>query len=385
VQALQFWRDYRRIARLPMESRRIVVYSEGSGGWVHLAPIVRALTEDLGRSVCYISSQPSDIGLHQDNSRILPFCVGEGLIRTLLFNSIEATVMVMTTPDLETFHLKRSGFPVHYVYVHHSMVSTHMVYRPGAFDHFDTIFCVGPHHASETRESEEIFGTSKKNLFEHGYGHLDEIMSSAGAGTAEGGPSDVPTILVAPSWGPDGLLETAGQELVHQLLSAGFKVTVRPHPRTRMLTPSVIKEIERKFGGHYQFHLDNDVASHASMHTADLMISDWSGAALEFAFGLERPVLFVDVPRKVNNPQYVRYDAVPLEVLLRDALGAVVAPDRLTEIPDRIKAILREPDATVAKIKVARQAWVFNPGRSGQAGAAKIAELADEIAGEQAA
>ena len=33
------------------------------------------------------------------------------------------------------------------------------------------------------------------------------------------------------------------------------------------------------------------------------MVSDWSGVAMEFAFGLERPVLFIDVPRKTNNPE----------------------------------------------------------------------------------
>jgi hypothetical protein len=47
---------------------------------------------------------------------------------------------------------------------------------------------------------------------------------------------------------------------------------------------------------------------------------DWSGVAMEFAFGLEKPVLFIDVPRKVNNPEYKTLRAVPLEVSYRDQI-----------------------------------------------------------------
>ncbi len=53
-----------------------------------------------------------------------------------------------------------------------------------------------------------------------------------------------------------------------------------------------------------RFQLETNIATNDSFCAADLMISDWSGAALEFAFATERPGLFVDVPRKVNNPDY---------------------------------------------------------------------------------
>ena len=62
------------------------------------------------------------------------------------------------------------------------------------------------------------------------------------------------------------------------------------------------------------------------------MVSDWSGAALEYAFGLERPVLFVDVARKVNNPDYEALGIEPFEVGIRERIGRVVAPDDLAAI-----------------------------------------------------
>src|SRR5438093_13437904 len=56
--------------------------------------------------------------------------------------------------DLDAYHLMRSAaYPVHYVYVFHSMVSSHMVFRPKAYDAYDTILCVGPHHTREIRQT----------------------------------------------------------------------------------------------------------------------------------------------------------------------------------------------------------------------------------------
>ena len=66
--------------------------------------------------------------------------------------------MIMTMPDLETFHIKRSkSHPVHYIYMFHSMVSTHLVYRKSAFDNYDTIFCVGEHHLDEIQNTEKYY------------------------------------------------------------------------------------------------------------------------------------------------------------------------------------------------------------------------------------
>ena len=42
---------------------------------------------------------------------------------------------------LESIPNKKSKNKVHYVYIQHSLVSLHMAYREGAFDHYDYILC----------------------------------------------------------------------------------------------------------------------------------------------------------------------------------------------------------------------------------------------------
>jgi YidC/Oxa1 family membrane protein insertase len=107
------------------------------------------------------------------------------------------------------------------------------------------------------------------------------------------------------------------------------------------------------------------------------MISDWSGAALEYAFGLERPVVFIDVPRKVLNPHYQELSAVPMEVSLREEIGAVVPVDSLDQVPSQIERLCGDPSGQRERLRSLREKWVYNVGRSGAVGAEYIAGAAD--------
>jgi len=184
--------------------------------------------------------------------------------------------------DLDAYHLKRSAaYPVHYVYVFHSMVSSHMVFRPKAYDAYDTILCVGPHHTREIRTNEALQGLRPKRLIEHGYGRLDAIVEASRTRPAfrpSSGPAK--SVLIAPSWGADSITATCADELITVLLSAGHGVTFRPHPMSVRQQKPVIDRIRSKFGSQPRFSLELDVRSSQSLHDADVMISDWSGAAL---------------------------------------------------------------------------------------------------------
>ena len=71
---------------------------------------------------------------------------------------------IMTMPDLNQYQVKRSKYPVHYIYIQHSLVSLHMVCRKGAFDNYDTICCAGPHHVREIRAVEKKYGKKLLNM-----------------------------------------------------------------------------------------------------------------------------------------------------------------------------------------------------------------------------
>ena len=104
-----------------------------------------------------------------------------------------------------------------------------------------------------------------------------------------------------------------GQEIVRILLDSGFYVILRPHPVTLKKSSKVIQKIEKEFKDNLNFKLETDIRNTESFFLCDCMISDWSGVAIEYAFALEKPVLYVDIPKKINNHDYNDLEIIPLE------------------------------------------------------------------------
>ena len=371
------WSHMDDFLSLPPSHREIVFYSEGSNDWVHFYPVIKHLTQTDQHIICYLSSSPDDPGLHLNSPNVFQFLIGKGVIRTFLFRNIQAGVFVMTMPDLGTYYLKRSIHPVHYVYIFHNMVSSHMTFKSGAFDHFDTIFCVGPYHIEEIRKTEILNELPKKQLFNHGYGRLDSILKKVKNNQHSSSNNGKPKILIAPSWGNQGLLEIKGKELIEILLNAGYYVVIRPHPETMKHSRKLINSIQKRFSKHPNYFFEDTITSLESLFQSDLMISDWSGVALEYAFGLEKPVLFIDVPRKVNNPNYTKINIVPIEDSIRHEIGYVLPPEQIQDITKYIKTLFKNTSNFKSNICNLRNKLVYNLGNSGLRGAEKLVDIAN--------
>ena len=121
-----------------------MVYSESGQDWHQFSGLIEHLNGPLGLNVSYVTSDPRDPGLEREHSGYRAFCIPEGLFLTIFFQVNRSDVFVLTMMDLDNLQLKRSLHPVHYVYLFHSMGSTHMVDNEDSFDHYETLFCAGP-------------------------------------------------------------------------------------------------------------------------------------------------------------------------------------------------------------------------------------------------
>nr|WP_235661119.1 CDP-glycerol glycerophosphotransferase family protein [Candidatus Hamiltonella defensa] len=127
-----------------------------------------------------------------------------------------------------------------------------------------------------------------------------------------------------PFMGPKGLIESGlGHRLVNELIEIDHEVILRPHPQTMKFASNQVKKIVHLHKESPRFTFENCVAGQESLHQSDIMVSDWSGAALEFAFALNKPVIFCDISQKVNNPHYQDMNLEPLEVSIRQMIGVI--------------------------------------------------------------
>ena len=376
----QNWRAYRAFKRLPRSDRHIVVYAESGQDWHHFEPLIRHLTGALGKQVCYVSSDTEDPGLAQNNSSILPFCIGAGFFRIPFFQMLEADVMLTQLLDLDNLDLKRSVNPVHYIYMFHSLISTHMADHADSFDHYDSILCAGPHQMAEIRKRESMHGLKPKQLFEHGYGRLEQLIDERRE-PPEIRAQQAIHVLLAPSWGDQTILNVCGEELIGILLDAGLRLTLRPHFQTRWNTPEVMEAIVARYGGHPAFTLVEQLGESDSLFDSHIMITDWSGAGMDYGMGLEKPVLYIEVPPKARNDTWHELEREPFESFVRDKIGALLSLKKLADAPRVIRGLLEDPQRFREQARTLRRDSVFNLGSSAQAGAIAVARIADEVSG----
>jgi YidC/Oxa1 family membrane protein insertase len=253
-----------------------------------------------------------------------------------------------------------------------------MVYRPRAFDFYDSIFTVGPHHDLEIRSLENHNKSAAKKLISHGYGRLESLAEAAKNVKEPLSGNIAPTILIAPSWGRNALIERHGGDFIRPLLDAGYYIILRPHPETTKYSFGLLNKISNEYKYYENFRMEDEVASKDALLKADLMISDYSGVALEFALALQKPVLFVDVPKKINNPDYLVHHIEPLEVSIRDEIGKVISEEKLSDILIYVDGLLNKIHQT-NKISLLRNKYIYNFGQSGQIAASALINIADCI------
>ena len=373
--------ELERFESLDQKEKSIVFYSENENSRFIFKSLIDELINIHNYNICYVTSNKDEQILNESNKKIKTFCIGEGIARTKFFLNLKANMLIMTMPDLETFHIKRSKtYPVHYVYFFHAMVSTHLVYRKNAFDHFDSIFCVGEYQIEEIRSAEKIYNLKPKNLVRCGYTHLDNLIKKNTIEYKSENNNDKQTqILLAPSWGKNGLFETNIEEIIDILLNSDYKVVLRPHPMSFKLSQKKIKSIEKKFLSNSNFKLEVNLSDFDSFLFSDIMISDWSGVALEFAFAFEKPILYIDTPKKIHNPDFGKIPEIPIEISIRDKIGKIILPTEIKLIPNEIEKLKQELPEIKKEIKNIRENKIFNVGSSKKIAAKQIIKLLDEL------
>ena len=387
LRAWSGWREYRKLSA---DWRNIVIYSESGQDWHYFEPLIAILNDELQHRVCYITSDLKDPGLSRQHELYQAICIPAGFFLTLHFNMQKADVVVLTMMDLDNLQLKKSINPIHYVYLFHSLGSTHMVDHANSYDAYNSLFCVGPHHIRELRKRESMAGLEARNLFEYGHPRLENLLTKAQSYRQKHSPdrssaSTSPVVLIAPTWGEQSIFNTCGEELTGLLLDAGYHVIIRPHYQTLQMTPGVIDNLKAKYGARENFEFQDRMGESDTLFRSDILICDWSAMAIEYALGLEKPVLFVDLPRRVRNPDWQALGIESQEAAFRELAGDIVSPQHLQQAPERIARLLKNRDDFRQRMVNLRPRMVFNMGNSVEKGAREIARLADEKATQRQA
>lgn len=370
--------DYKRF--FSIVNKHLVFYSEKSGFYKYYQEMIEYLLNHTNIIIHYVTSDSEDqiFELAKKHSQIRPYYIGEKRLITLMMK-MDADIVVMTMPDLENYHIKRSYVrkDIEYIYVFHAAISGLRTLRPGALDHYDTILTVGSYIEKEIRETEKRKQLPAKKLVPCGYAVLDHMAKEYRA--MEKRAHDVPRILIAPSWQADNILECCLKEMAEELLKNGYDVTVRPHPQYLRRSAVKLDAIMEACKGlnKERFHFELDFSSNVTVFTADLLITDWSSIGYEYALATEKPVLFVDTPMKVVNSEFAQWEKnwEPFDLKVRRSIGIALTPEEVkSQIGKSIENLLNNQDRFRQKIVEFRSENIYHFMESGKYAANYIIE-----------
>jgi YidC/Oxa1 family membrane protein insertase len=349
---------YIYLFKLDSKYKDIVIYSEGKNYYSYYEGIINELTT-RNINISYISSDHTENIYFEDNNNIKYLYINILLIPFMQF--LKCKILILTLTDLHNLHLKRSIYPVKYIYVFHSFVSTHMMYRFGAFNYYDSILCGGEHHVKEIIANENLYDLKSKQKIKAGDYRIERIYKAYKQSVMNKNfINSKKTVLIAPSWGDENLLKTCGKILINKLLNSGYKVIVRPHPEMIKRSSQLINDLNHNFSENESYYIESSVASDESLINADYLITDCSGIMFEYAFGTERPVIFFDVPLKIKNDRYKELNIEPLELSLRDNIGILIQVSEIDIMDDIISNLDSEMETYKNKIIELRKDTVYS-------------------------
>ena len=307
-------------------SKKIVFFSESKNYRNYLKKLIEALNEQPGIRLIYITSDLNDVEKITNN--ISPIYIGNGFFRSLLFSLINCDMVIMTLTDLDNHEIKKSKFCKNYVYIFHSLASTHKCYTKEAFKNYDIILSNGDYQKKELEIAEKIFNFKKKKIFNTGYLYLEELLKEKSLN------SNKNKVLFAPSWNNSikNLFNDYAEKIIEKLMEKNFKTILRTHPETAKRSSKILKKIVKKFSNNVNFELNSDLRNLNTLNESSILITDNGGMALEYIIIQRKPVLYIDYSEKIHNKYFDNFQTETFEDRVKKDIGTTISVKELDKI-----------------------------------------------------
>lgn len=338
-----------------------VIYNEGNQYWNVFKPVADEF-EKRKIPLMYYTSSKTDPIFDQKYEFVTSEYIGEGNTAFAKLNMLSAGFVLMTTPGLQVYQLKRSKSVKHYSHVLH-MPNDATTYRLFGLDYFDSVLLTGDYQKDDIRTLEKNRGINSKDLVTVGCSYLDVLSEKINSIPAE--ENHVFTVLVSPSWGEVGVLKRFGERLLDPLAATGWKIIVRPHPQSKKSEADMLKRLEERYKDYANVEWDYNRDNIYSMKKADIMISDFSGIVFDYTFLCNKPVMYVSTDMDLRP-----YDAYDLNKQLwqfsvLEKMGIKLEEKDFANIKEVIQNASDSPELAEQR-KIAKETAWMNIGKAGE-------------------
>jgi len=336
-----------------------VIYSEGKQYFNVFEPIINEFEARKIPLVFYTSSEDDPV-FRQKYEYIKAEYIGQAFEAYMKLAFLKADVCLMTTPGLDVYHLKRSKYVKYYCHIFHS-VATSLMYRLFSLDYYDGVLCNGEFQPALIRELEQKRDLPAKDIEVPGCTYLDVLADKVKNLPKK---DDIFTVLVAPSWGENSILNKYGVKFLDKLAESGFRVVIRPHPQSLKVDKKLIENLEARYKNNNNISWNYDVENLHVLSSADIMISDFSGVIFDYVFLFNRPVIYINYEFNKEIYDLSDLDEEGWNYRMIKKLGTELTKDNFEDIVGLINESVNKSNPELIE-KIKHIAWA-NPHQSGK-------------------
>ena len=333
--------------------KKYVVYCEDKRYWTVFQPVIEEF-EKRKIELTYYTGSKDDAVFEKNYEFIKSEFIGTGNVAYAKLNMLSAGIVLMTTPGIQVYQLKRSKNVKHYSHIFHSCTDSTM-YRLFGLDYFDSVLMTGDYQADDIRLLEKQREIPAKELVTVGCTYLDVLKEKMAAIPEE--ENHEFTVLVSPSWGKSALLGLYGEKLLDPLVKSGMKVIVRPHPQSRISEKEMLDRLHERYKDATNLSWDNERDNIYSLKKADIMISDFSGIVYDYTFLCDKPVMYANA--EMDLLPYDIYDTghQPWAVTTLQKIGIPIKEEDFENIAEVIKNASDSPELAKLRAHYKAEAW----------------------------
>lgn len=337
----------------------ILIFSDHKRYWNVFKPIIDEF-EKRKFPVTFYTASPDDPALSEKYEYAKCSFIGEGNAAIAKLNFLNAKICVATTPGLDVLQWKRSKETQYYVHIPHGIDDIPATYKMFALDHFDSVLVTGTNQENTIRKIEQIRNQAQKEVVITGCSYLDEMLKRKQLNPSKNQSS---YILLAPTWGQNGLLTKYGKKLINSLLKTKYDIIIRPHPQSLTAEKELLNSLqdEYKANNRIQWNFDND--NFDVLSNAEIMISDFSGVIYDYTLIFDKPIFYANATFNTSQYDADWLDEEVWSLRTLPKIGYQIKEEDFDNLDSILNKAVNDENLKKGRDEVKKEAW-HNIGKS---------------------
>lgn len=329
------------------------IFSDDKRYWNIFEPICREF-EKRGKEIVYMTASADDPALNCDFKHVKAQFIGDGNKAFAKLNFLKANILFSTTPGLDVYQWKRSKEVDYYVHIAHA-ANDITLYRMFGIDYYDAILLSGEYQANDIRKLEEIRNLPNKELEIVGIPYMDVMKERVLKEKIEN-QSEI-TVLLAPTWGPSGILSLYGEKMIDAILKTGYNLVIRPHPQSFKSEVETLEKLMNRYKDDSRVQWNRDRDNFDILNKSSILVSDFSGVVFDFTLIFDKPIIYTnsEFDLSIYDAWWLEKDLWTQSALPR--LGKQITDDNIEKMDELIKEVLSSEEYKKGREEVRNETW----------------------------